>query len=53
MARRALVPLGVVFLATGFSTAFVYPFLSLFLSTEVRAGPVATARTGPPWVSAR
>jgi SET family sugar efflux transporter-like MFS transporter len=37
---RALVPLGLVFLATGISTALVYPFLSLFLSTEVDAGPV-------------
>ncbi|MFG2040502.1 sugar efflux transporter [Dactylosporangium sp. NPDC048998] len=41
-ARRvalALLPLGLVFLAVGVATAVVYPFLSLFLSTEVRAGP--------------
>ncbi|MER7008102.1 sugar efflux transporter [Dactylosporangium sp. NPDC000555] len=35
----ALLPLGLVFLAVGVATAVVYPFLSLFLSTEVRAGP--------------
>ena len=38
--RRALLPLGVLFLAVGISTALYYPFLSLFLSTEVDAGPV-------------
>lgn len=37
---RALVPLGLMFLAVGISTALVMPFLSLFLSTEVKAGPV-------------
>ncbi|GAA2374220.1 sugar efflux transporter [Dactylosporangium salmoneum] len=37
---RALIPLGLVFLAVGLSTALVLPFLSLFLSTEVHAGPV-------------
>ena len=37
---RALVPLGLMFLAVGISTALVMPFLSLFLSTEVQAGPV-------------
>ncbi len=37
---RALVPLGLVFLSVGISTALVYPFLSLFLSTEVQAGPL-------------
>ncbi|MEV6599117.1 sugar efflux transporter [Actinoplanes sp. NPDC051346] len=37
---RALLPLGLVFLAVGVSTALVMPFLSLFLSTEVEAGPV-------------
>jgi MFS transporter, SET family, sugar efflux transporter len=37
---RALVPLGLMFLAVGISTALVMPFLSLFLSTEVGAGPV-------------
>src|SRR3954452_15451753 len=37
---RALLPLGLVFLAVGVSTAVVIPFLSLFLSTAVHAGPV-------------
>lgn len=36
----ALLPLGLVFLAVGLSTAVVGPFLSLFLSTAVHAGPV-------------
>jgi MFS transporter, SET family, sugar efflux transporter len=36
----ALLPLGLIFLAVGISTAVVGPFLSLFLSTEVHAGPV-------------
>jgi SET family sugar efflux transporter-like MFS transporter len=36
----ALLPLGLLFLAVGVSTALYYPFLSLFLSTEVGAGPV-------------
>jgi SET family sugar efflux transporter-like MFS transporter len=35
----ALLPLGLVFLAVGISTAVVVPFLSLFLSTAVHAGP--------------
>ncbi|WP_433222845.1 sugar efflux transporter [Dactylosporangium sp. CS-047395] len=35
----ALIPLGVMFLAVGMSTAVVYPFLALFLSKEVQAGP--------------
>ena len=35
-----LLPLGLVFLAVGLSTAVVGPFLSLFLSTDVHAGPV-------------
>jgi MFS transporter, SET family, sugar efflux transporter len=39
---RALLPLGLVFLAAGLSMAVVGPFLSLFLSTEVHAGPVRT-----------
>jgi SET family sugar efflux transporter-like MFS transporter len=39
-AGRALLPLGVMFLAVGLSTALVYPFMSLFLSTDVHAGPV-------------
>ncbi len=38
----ALLPLGLVFLAVGISTAVVGPFLSLFLSTEVHAGPIRT-----------
>lgn len=37
---RALLPLGVVFFAAGISTALVLPYLSLFLSTAVHAGPV-------------
>jgi len=37
---RALLPLGLLFLAVGISTALFNPFLSLFLSTEVHAGPV-------------
>jgi SET family sugar efflux transporter-like MFS transporter len=36
----ALLPLGLVFLTVGISTAVVGPFLSLFLSTAVHAGPV-------------
>jgi len=37
---RALLPLGLVFFAVGISTALVYPFMSLFLTTAVHAGPV-------------
>jgi SET family sugar efflux transporter-like MFS transporter len=37
---RALLPLGFLFLAVGVSTALFNPFLSLFLSTEVDAGPL-------------
>jgi MFS transporter, SET family, sugar efflux transporter len=37
---RKLVPLGLIFLASGLSTAVVGPFLALFLSDEVDAGPV-------------
>jgi SET family sugar efflux transporter-like MFS transporter len=37
---RALLPLGVLFLAVGISTALFHPFLSLFLSTDVDAGPL-------------
>ncbi|GLY99276.1 sugar efflux transporter [Actinoplanes sp. NBRC 103695] len=37
---RMFVPLGLVFLAVGISVALVIPFLSLFLSTEVDAGPI-------------
>jgi MFS transporter, SET family, sugar efflux transporter len=37
---RMLVPLGLVFLTVGISVALVLPFLSLFLSTEVRASPL-------------
>jgi MFS transporter, SET family, sugar efflux transporter len=40
--RRILVPLGLVFLATGLSVALVTPFLALFLDSEVRVGPVRT-----------
>ncbi|MDT4994563.1 MAG: transporter, family, sugar efflux transporter [Actinoplanes sp.] len=36
----ALLPLSLVFLAVGLSTAVVGPFLALFLSTSVHAGPV-------------
>jgi SET family sugar efflux transporter-like MFS transporter len=36
----ALLPLGLVFLTVGISTAVVGPFLSLFLSTAVHAGPL-------------
>lgn len=39
---RTLLPLGVIFLAVGISTALFTPFLALFLSTEVAAGPVRT-----------
>ena len=37
---RLLLPLAVAFLAAGLSTALVGPFLSLFLTTSVHAGPV-------------
>ena len=37
---RALLPLGLLFLAVGISTALFNPFLALFLSTDVDAGPV-------------
>jgi SET family sugar efflux transporter-like MFS transporter len=37
---RALLPLGAVFLSTGISTALVYPYLSLFLSSAAHAGPI-------------
>jgi MFS transporter, SET family, sugar efflux transporter len=37
---RELLPLALVFLAVGISTAVVEPFRSLFLSTAVRADPV-------------
>lgn len=37
---RALAPLLVVFLAVGFSTALVFPFLSLFLTSAVHASPL-------------
>jgi MFS transporter, SET family, sugar efflux transporter len=35
-----LLPLGLVFLTSGLSVAMVQPFLSLFLSDEVHAGPL-------------
>src|SRR5262245_41345318 len=37
---RRLLQLGLVFLTTGIATAVVGPFLGLFLSTAVDAGPV-------------
>ena len=37
---RALGPLAVVFLAVGLSTALSFPFLSLFLTSAVHAGPI-------------
>ena len=37
---RALAPLAAVFLAVGLSTALSFPFLSLFLTSDVHAGPV-------------
>jgi SET family sugar efflux transporter-like MFS transporter len=37
---RTLLPLGLLFLAVGVSTALFNPFLSLFLSKDVGAGPV-------------
>lgn len=37
---RTLLPLGLLFLAVGISTALYFPFLALFLSTDVAAGPV-------------
>jgi SET family sugar efflux transporter-like MFS transporter len=39
-ALRRWFPLGLVLLAVGLSTAFAFPFLALFLTTEVLAGPV-------------
>ena len=37
---RALGPLAVVFLAIGLSTALSFPFMSLFLTSAVHAGPI-------------
>jgi MFS transporter, SET family, sugar efflux transporter len=37
---RRWYPLGLVFLTTGFSLSMAYPFLTLFLTTAVRADPV-------------
>jgi SET family sugar efflux transporter-like MFS transporter len=37
---KRLVPLGLAFFAAGLSLALVGPFLALFLSTDVAAGPV-------------
>ncbi|MBB4767162.1 sugar efflux transporter [Amorphoplanes digitatis] len=37
---RTLLPLGLLFLSVGVSVALFNPFLSLFLSTEVDAGPI-------------
>ncbi|GID32604.1 sugar efflux transporter [Paractinoplanes brasiliensis] len=41
MSRR-LLPLALVFVAVGISTSFVGPYLALFLSDAVHAGPVKT-----------
>ncbi|MCZ7437022.1 sugar efflux transporter [Micromonospora sp. WMMC241] len=38
--RLRLLPLALVFLSVGVSVAVVLPFLSLFLDSEVRAGPL-------------
>jgi SET family sugar efflux transporter-like MFS transporter len=38
---RSLVPLALVSAAVGLGAALAFPFMSLFLSTEVGAGPVA------------
>lgn len=40
MLARTLLPLGLVFLASGISTALITPFMPLFLSTDVGAGPL-------------
>ena len=37
---RTLLPLGLLFFAVGISTALYYPFMSLFLNSEVGAGPL-------------
>ncbi|MEU7867172.1 sugar efflux transporter [Dactylosporangium sp. NPDC049140] len=42
-AQRTLVPLGIIFFFVGMSVAVVGPFLSLFLSTEVKAAPAMVA----------
>jgi SET family sugar efflux transporter-like MFS transporter len=42
-AGRTLVPLGVMFFFVGLSVAVVGPFVSLFLSTDVHAGPARVA----------
>ena len=41
MSRR-LLPLALIFVAVGISTSFVGPYLALFLSDAVHAGPVRT-----------
>ncbi|MBL7260718.1 sugar efflux transporter [Paractinoplanes lichenicola] len=41
MSRR-LLPLALIFVAVGISTSFVGPYLALFLSDAVHAGPVKT-----------
>ncbi|WP_239160834.1 sugar efflux transporter [Virgisporangium ochraceum] len=40
--RQIMLPLGLVFLTSGLSVALVVPFMTLFLDTEVDAGPVRT-----------
>ena len=39
-AGRVLLPLGLLFFAVGLSVALYYPFMALFLSADVGAGPV-------------
>lgn len=41
--RQIMLPLGLVFLTSGLSVALVVPFMSLFLDSEVHAGPVRTS----------
>ena len=39
---RRLLPLALIFIAVGLSTSFVYPYLALFLTDAVHAGPLKT-----------
>ncbi|WP_127505323.1 sugar efflux transporter [Actinoplanes solisilvae] len=39
---RRLIPLALIFIAVGIGTSFVGPFLALFLSDGIHAGPVKT-----------
>ena len=43
---RRLAPLAVAFVAVGLSTSFVLPYLALFLTEEVHAGPLRTTAYG-------